>query len=158
VYLSQILLNGRNKSFPGRYFHSDHDVTFPQTFYDIRHRLRLDASAESEVDVYAFGDREFWICESKWWETRQVGPAVVTIFLELAEKLKDFEERKYFEGERPFALNMWLFAHNGVTPEAEQMLRDHHIYWSTRDDLDALIKLAGLRKLPTFDDAGERMS
>ena len=90
-------------------------------------------------------------------EIRQVGPAVVTAFLELAEELKDFEERKYFEGERPFGLKMWLFTHNGVTPEAEQMLRTHHIYRSTRDDLDVLIKLVGLRKLPTFNDAGEKI-
>lgn len=150
VYLSQILWNGQRTTFPGQYFHSDQDVTLPHRFYDIRHRLRLEAGAEQEVDVYAFGDREYWLCESKWWETQKVGIDVVSRFLELAEKVKAFEGREYFEGEHPFGLKLWLFVHNGVTPEAEALLRKHQIYWSTRTDLDALIKETGLRPLPTF--------
>jgi hypothetical protein len=157
IYLSQILWNGQRKTFPGRYFHSEKDVTFPHTFYEIRHRLRLDASAESEVDVYAFGDREYWLCESKWWETQKVGVPVVMEFLELAEKLKDFEERKYFEGERPLVIKLWLFAYNGVNQAAEALLQQYAVYWSTREDLDALIKMVGLRKLPEFSDTEDNL-
>lgn len=72
--------------------------------------------------------------------------------LDLVEKLKDFEGREYFEGERPVTLHLWLFAHNGVTPEAEALLKEHQMYWSTRSDLDALIQEVGLRPLPTLSD------
>lgn len=150
VYLSQILWNGQRKTFPGQYFHSDQDVTLPHRFYDIRHRLRLDASAESEIDVYASTGTEIWLCESKWWESKKVGPDVVNHILDLAEKLKDFEGREYFEGDRPLTMHLWLFAHNGVTQEAETLLRKHQIYWSTRCELDTLIKETGLRQLPVF--------
>ena len=151
IYLSQILWNGQRKTFPGRYFHSVDDVTLPDRFYDVLHRFRIGASANSEIDVYASTGMETWICESKWWETRRVGKTVVTQFLELLERLKDFEGREYFEGKRPVRLHPWLFAHNGVTREAEKLLRRHHIYWSTRADLDALIQLTGLRALPNYD-------
>ncbi len=148
VYLSQILWNGQRKTFPGRLFHSGEDVTLPDRFYDMRSRLRLDASAESEVDVYASAGTEIWLGESKWWETEKVGQGVVRDFLDLAERLKDFEGREYFERERPLTVHLWLFAHNGVTPKAEALLREHGIYWSARADLDALIQLTGLQKLP----------
>jgi hypothetical protein len=115
VYLSQILWNGQRKTFPGQYFHSENEVTMPNRFYDVRLRLRLDASVESEVDVYASTGTEIWLCESKWWETQKVGISVVRHFLDLAEKLKDFEGREYFEKEHPLTVHLWLFAHNGVT-------------------------------------------
>ncbi len=150
VYIAQILWNGQRRTFPARYFHTDHDIKIPDIFLDVRHRLRLDASAESEIDVYASDGREIWLCESKWWETRKVGVDVVKFMLELAEKLKDFEGREYFETERPLTLHLWLFAHNGVTPEAETLLREHHFYWSNRHDLDELIRATGLRPLPDF--------
>jgi len=148
TYLSQILWNGQRRTFSGKYFHSQTDISFPDRFYEIRHRLRLDASSGSEVDVYAFASDTIWLCESKWWETRRVGVPVVRDFLELAEKVKDFEGREHFEGERPFELCLWLFAHNGVTPDAEAMLREHGICWSDRSDLDWLIRETGLRRLP----------
>lgn len=152
VYLSQILLSGQRKTFPGQYFHSETDIPLPHQFYSTHLRMRLDASEGSEVDVYASTGTEIWICESKWWETRNVGVKEVREFLILAEKVKDFEGREYFEGERPLTLRLWLFAHNGVTPEAEKLLSQHRMYWSTREDVDALIKLTGLRKLPTFEE------
>ncbi len=150
VYLSQILWNGQRKTFPGRLFHSPQDVTFPHRFYDIRHRLRLTAAKDSEADVYASTGREIWLCESKWWEDKPVGAGVVRHLLNLVEHLKDFEGREFFESERPLKVSLWLFAHNGVTSKAKKLLEKHHIYWSTRADLDELIALTGLRKLPTF--------
>ncbi len=153
MYISQILWNGQRKTFPGKYFHSDCDVTFPDRFYDIRHRLRLGASAESEVDVYASTGTEIWFCESKWWETQKTGVAVVRRMLDMAEKLKDFEGQEYFEDDSPvITMRLWLFAHNGVTREAEALLRKHQIYWSTRADLEWLIQKTGLRRLPKFPE------
>ena len=148
VYVLQILLSGQRKTLPGRYFCSAIDITLPHQFYSVHHRMRLDASEGSEVDVYASAGTEIWICESRWWETRKVGVNEVKAFLALAEKVKDFEGREYFEGGRPLTLHLWLFAHDGVSPEAEVLLRRHNIYWSTRADLDALIRETGLRRLP----------
>ncbi len=78
----------------------------------------------------------------------KVGVRVVRKLLALLEKLKDFEGREYFDGEHPLTVHIWLFAHNGVTGQAAALLRQHGIYWSDRADLDALIQLTGLRKLP----------
>ena len=150
VYIAQILWNGQRKTFPAHYFHSEHDIKLPDMFLDVRCRMRLEASAENEIDVYASDGREIWLCESKYWETQKVGSDVVRFMLELAEKLKDYEGREYFETERPLKLHLWLFAHNGVTPQAETLLREHNIYWSERDDLDELIRITGLRPLPDF--------
>ncbi len=153
VWISQILWNGQRKTFPGRHFHTPEDVTLPDRFYDMRHRMRLAASAKNEVDVYASAGTEIWICESKWWETRKVGEDVVADFVALAEKVRDFEGREYFKPEAPVAtLRCWLFAHSGVTGDAERLLAEHGIYWSDRSDLDALIRETGLRPLPKLDD------
>ncbi len=150
VYLAQILWNGQRQTFPARYFHSAHDIKMPDRFWDMHHRMRIDASSETEIDVYASDGREIWFCESKWWENRKVGTDVVNAMLELAEKLKDFEGREHFERERPMQLYIWLFAHNGVTSEAEALLRENRMYWSDRRDLDELIRITGLRPLPDF--------
>jgi len=150
VYIAQILWNGQRKTFPAQYFHSEHDIKLPDRFLDVRHRMRLEASMENEIDVYASDGSEIWLCESKYWETRKVGADVVKVMLELAEKLKDYEGREYFETERPLTLHLWLFAHNGVTEKAEALLRKNGIYWSERSDLDELIRITGLRPLPDF--------
>ncbi|MCP4106276.1 MAG: hypothetical protein GY749_12175 [Desulfobacteraceae bacterium] len=71
--------------------------------------------------------------------------------LDMAEKLKDFEGREYFEEGSPvITVRLWLFAHNGVTKNAQDLLDRHHIYWSDRSDLDWLIQEVGLRQLPEF--------
>lgn len=150
VHIAQILWNGQRQTFPGRLFHVEHDIKIPDIFLDVRHRLRLDASKASEIDVYATDGHEIWLCESKWWENRKVGADVVNAMLELAEKLKDYEGREHFERENPLKLYMWLFAHDGVTSEAEALLRQNRIYWSNRHDLDELIRITGLRALPDF--------
>ena len=148
VYMSQILWNRQGKILPGKYFHTGQDVTFPDRFIEIRHRVRLDAASGSEADVYANAGMEVWLCESKWWETKKIGTDIVSEFLNLSEKLKDFEGREHFTGKKPVVLKLWLFAHSGVTADAEELLRTNGIYWSDRDDLDWLIKESGLRKLP----------
>ncbi|MDM8525273.1 hypothetical protein QUF80_18025 [Desulfococcaceae bacterium HSG8] len=146
VWLSQILWNGQGKTFPGRYFHSKADVTLPDRFYDMIHRLRLGASEKSEADIYASARDETWICESKWWETKKVGVNVVNDLIRLSEKVTEFEKKEYEAG-NPVPVRCWLFAHNGVTGPAEKMLRKHDIFWSDRSDLDALIRETALTRL-----------
>jgi len=45
-------------------------------------------------------------------------------------------------------IRLWLFAHDGVTKDAENLMQKHNILWSNRTDLDALLTFAKLRTLP----------
>ena len=53
------------------------------------------------LKTWTFGDKTYWICESKWWETRKVGVKHAREFLELADKVKATEGHKYFPPEGP---------------------------------------------------------
>ncbi|KPA10034.1 ATPase domain protein, prokaryote domain protein [Candidatus Magnetomorum sp. HK-1] len=147
IYMSQVLWNGQRKTFKGRYFHSDVDVTLPNGFIFIKHRVRLGASSEQEIDVYASAGFEFWVCESKYWNGKKVGSKQVKNLITLAEKVKEFEGNEYFVGEDPVKLFLWLYAHDGLTGPALKLVKQHGILWSDKNDLDALIKEVGLRKL-----------
>jgi hypothetical protein len=45
-------------------------------------------------------------------------------------------------------LRLWLFAHDGFTPEAEALMAERGVLWSDRDDLNALLAHVGLKRLP----------
>ena len=45
-------------------------------------------------------------------------------------------------------LRLWLFANDGVTENAKKMLIENNILWSTRENLDGLLKYLNLSKLP----------
>ena len=53
-------------------------------------------------------------------------------------------------------LRLWFFAHDGFTKEAEALMREKGVLWSSRQDLDNLLKFVGLRQLP--DLKGEKKS
>jgi len=148
IYMSQVLWNSKHKKLPGKYFHSkEYQIAIPSYFVYIHHRVRLGASSDREVDVYASAGDEFWICESKYWKGKKVGIKQVERLLKLADCVKDFEGRAYFEGEEPLTLRLWLYAHDGVTKSALNLMKKHDIFWSDKNDLDALLKEVGLRKL-----------
>lgn len=142
VYMIQFLWNTRKKVLPGTYFHSAEDVQMPDRFIYIAHRSRIGAGKGMEIDIYASAGLEVWIAESKWWNNRRVGRKTVERLLEQADLLR---ERK---GQDLETLRLWLFAHDGVTEGAEALMRQHHVLWSTRADLDALLALVNLRTLP----------
>jgi hypothetical protein len=142
VYMIQVLWNSQRTVLPGKYFHHSSDIQVPDRFTYIAHRSSLGIGME--VDIYAAAGEEGWLAESKWWEGRKVEPSVVERLLEQAEELN---RRKGLE-----ILRLWLFVHDGVTGKAEALLRQHNILWSTRADLDALLRLAKLRALPRFSD------
>ena len=144
VYMIQILWNSQRQLLPGQYFHSPVDIQVPDRFFYIAHRSSLRMGLGMEVDIYAAAGEQGWLAESKWWESKKVGPSVVERLLEQAQELN---RRKGLD-----ILRVWLFAHDGVTKKAEALLRQHNILWSTRSDLDALLTLAKLRTLPTFSD------
>jgi len=142
VYMIQILWNCQRKVLPGKYFHCQTDIKVPDRFTYIAHRSRLGMGLGMEVDIYAAAGIEGWLAESKWWNQKKVGISVVEQLLEQADEIN---QRKGLD-----TLRIWLFAHDGVTKKAEALMRQHQILWSNRADLDALLKLAKLRTLPTF--------
>ena len=142
VYMAQVLWNGQRKTLAGRFFHSNEDITLPWRFIYIRHRTRLGAAKEMEIDVEAAAAKEHWICESKWWHDRKVGHAEVESLLRKAEVLREAE------GEGLETMRVWFFAHDGFTEKAEDIMKKKDVLWSVRDDLDGLLESVGLRRLP----------
>lgn len=46
---------------------------------------------------------------------------------------------------------MWLFAHEGLTKEAEELAKEQGILWSNREQLDGVLQYLDLRPLPNLD-------
>ena len=142
IYMAQVLWNGQRKTLAGRFFHSNEDVTLPWRFIYIRHRTRLGAAKEMEIDVEAAAAKEHWICESKWWYGRKASHVDVESLLRKAEVLREAE------GEGLETMRVWFFAHDGFTNKAEDLMKEKGVLWSVRDDLDGLLESVGLRRLP----------
>ena len=140
--MAQVLWNGQRKTLPGRFFHSETDVTVPWRFIYIRHRTRLGTGKEMEIDVEAAAATEHWVCESKWWHGRKVGRAEVESLVRKAEAVREAE------GEGLDTLRVWFSACDGFTEEAEGLMKEKGLFWSTREDLDGLLNTVGLRQLP----------
>jgi len=147
VYMAQVLWSGQRKKLSARFFHTEEDVQVPWQFFYIRHRVRLGTAAEMEVDLYAAAGAEVWIGESKWWRGRKAGQAEVETFLHKADLVREIE------GEGLQILRVWFFSHDGFTEEAKVLMREKGVLWSTREDLDGLLKEVGLRQLPELADA-----
>ncbi len=141
VYMIQILWNSQRKMLPGAYFNSAEDIEMPDRFFYMVHRGKLGEGKDLEVDIYAAAGMDVWIAESKWWTKNKVGPDSVKRLLHQAEMVREREE-----GDP--RMRVWLFAHNGATPTAEALMRKHGVLWSTRENLDSLLKLVNLRTLP----------
>jgi hypothetical protein len=147
VFMIQVLWNNQNKTLDGKYFHQLSPIKFPQRFVYINHRSRIKAVPGMEVDIYAASGLNPWIAESKWWKT-PVDVSAVKKFIALGENVK---EKEIKDGGLN-SLTLWLFAASGVTKNAQKLLENNDILWSTKDDLNALLRLSGLRELPDIDD------
>jgi len=152
VYLIQILWNAQKKTLPGKYFHVEEDIEVPHRFFYIDQRSKLGEHEGLEVDIYAGAGKEIWIAESKWWTDRKIGVKVVRHLLAQAEEVRRREEKTLQ------TLRVWLFAYHGVSKNARALMREHGVLWSTRDDLNALLEIVNLRKLPVIerDERDER--
>ena len=137
--MAQILWSGQRKTLPGRFFHSKKDITIPWHFSYVKLRTIFQ---NMEIDVEGGAGKERWICESKWWQGRKVGQIEIQSLLRKGEAVKE-EAGKGLQ-----ILRLWFFAHDGFTKEAEALMFEKGVLWSTRDDLDDLLKLVGLRQLP----------
>jgi hypothetical protein len=149
IYLAQILWNSQNKTLPGKFFHSDEDIPVPWHFSYIRHRVRLGAGADQEIDVYAAAGAEVWIAESKWWKDRKAGMHEIELLMKKAEMVKaDI-------GDELNRLRIWIFSWSGFTGEAVVFMKENTILWSSKQSLNDLLDHIGLRRLPEiFETSG----
>lgn len=143
VFMSQVLLSSqdiRKQPIPGSFFNSSEDVKMRRPLIYVHQRVRLNAGKGQEIDVLgAIGD-EMWVCQSKWITTKKIG---VDVLKELIGQAKGVEAEYDTNG-----IHMWLFAHEGLTKEAEKLARKEGILWSDRAQLDDLLEYLNLRKLP----------
>ena len=144
VYIAQILWSGQDKTLPGKLFHSKENITLPWHFSYVKLRSRLGGGKGMEIDVEGGAGKERWICESKWWIGRKVGQAEVESLMRKGSVVKEEV------GEGLQILRLWFFAHEGFTEDAEALMREKGVLWSTRQDLDNLLKFVGLRQLPNM--------
>jgi len=141
VYMAQILLNAQRQKLPGRYFHQEDEIEVPDFTY-VRLRERLGPGAGMEIDVHGGAGVEQWVAESRWLTDRKVGEEAVKILLDKGELVRKDREADL--------VRVWFFSHEGFTDKAERLMRDKGVFWSTRADLDDLLELVGLRRLPIF--------
>ncbi len=145
VYMSQVLWNSQKKILPGRFFNCPDDVKMPDMFVYVEHRHRPGAGKDREIDVLGAAGAEQWVCQSKWTQGRSTGTGVLKKLLEQRRVLMDGEERR--------TVRLWLFAHDGLSRDAEVYARENEIFWSAREQLDGLLEFVGLRKLPDLDES-----
>ena len=140
VFMSQVLLSGQRKTFPGKCFHSSDDITMPWPFVFVEHRMRLGSGQGREIDLIASAGSEVWVCQSKWVIETKIGPEVLETLISQAETVK--------EHLNPVTIRMWLFAYNGLTNPAISFAESHEILWSSCQELNDLLHELGLRSLP----------
>ncbi|MBF0201664.1 MAG: restriction endonuclease, partial [Desulfamplus sp.] len=118
-------------------------VRIPDHFFYIWHRVKLGSGAGKEIDVYASAGPELWIVECKWYsDSRKVGLNKVKDFYDLKPVVLDHE------GEGLEDLKLWYFSFSGFTGDAIDFMNQNGIMFSDKDDLNELLDIAGLRRLP----------
>ena len=140
VHMSQVLLNAQNKTLPGKFFNSKTDIIMPWRFIYVRHRVRLESGRGKEIDIFGAAGSEKWVCQSKWITGKKIGIAVLKELKAQGEDVRDGKPHRI--------IRMWIFAHNGLTKQAEAFAKKHGILWSKRKEFDELLEFLGLRKLP----------
>lgn len=145
VFMGQVLLNSqdrRKQPLPGHFFNSPEDITMDWPLNYVNHRVRLASGQGQEIDLLGSIGGELWVCQSKWVTTRKIGLPVLRALVAQAQAV----QREY----NPNRVRIWLFAHEGLTPDAEKLAREQDILWSNRTQLDELLTYLGLRKLPAL--------
>jgi hypothetical protein len=144
VFIIQILWNNQKKTLDGKYFNFSENIKMPGRFIYIAHRSKLGAGPGKEIDVYATAGSTVWVVESKWWK-ESVGVDVVKNLMKQGDIVKEMR------GKDLKKLTLWLFASNGVTENAKKLMEENGILWSTKDNLNDLLKISDLRKLPEME-------
>ncbi|MBV7330969.1 hypothetical protein KFU94_22560 [Chloroflexi bacterium TSY] len=144
IFMGQVLLNSyQHNAFPGHFFNAPKDIPLRRPVVFVHHRVRLRSGVGQEIDVLASLGGHMWVCQSKWETTKKIGVSTLRGLLEQAEAVQ--------AQDNPRTLYKWIFAHQGLTQEAEAFARQEGVFWSDRAQLDALLVHLGLRKLPNLD-------
>jgi hypothetical protein len=141
VYMAQILLNAQRQDLPGKYFHQPQNIPVPYFTY-VRLRERLGPGDGCEMDVHGGAGAEQWVAESKWIAGRKVGIKEVNQLLDKAKMVQKDRDADL--------VRAWFFGHDGFTKEAETLMQEQGVFWSTREDLDGLLDYVKLRRLPSL--------
>ncbi|MDM8520791.1 hypothetical protein QUF64_12145 [Anaerolineales bacterium HSG6] len=140
VFMTQVLWSAQRKAVPGQFFNRPTEVEFPLRFTFVRQRMRLGGGKGQEIDVFGAAGIYIWVCQSKWWITKQVDVAELELLLAQGEAAShDFNADP---------ATLWMFAYNGLTPEAEQYAQEKGILWSNYEQFNDLLTHLGLRQLP----------
>ena len=146
VFMAQVLLNSQDKQrqpLPGHFFNSAEDIQMGWPLIYVYHRRRLQSGQGQEIDLLAAIGTEKWVCQSKWVTTQRIGISVLQELLAQAAAVQAEYEAN--------TVRLWLFAHEGLTQDAETLAKQEGILWSNREQLDGLLHYLGLRPLPTLD-------
>ena len=144
VFMIQVLWNNQNKTLNGKFFNCSYEIHMPDRFIYIDNRSRIGTGKGKEIDIYATAGRNVWIAESKW-QKNPVGTSVVKNLICQGDLVR---ERR---GDELGELTLWLFASSGVTENAKKLIEQNGILWSTKADLNALLKHSDLKELPDID-------
>jgi len=147
IYMIQILWNSQRKILPKHFFHSPNDIKVPDRFIYIDQRFRQHMGKQIEVDIYASTGTVIWLAESKWHQ-KPVGIDVVNNLLKQAEMVRERDSDIIKN------ITLWIFSYTGVTADAEKLMKQHGILWSSKNELNALLEYLGLRQLPEIELKG----
>ena len=139
VYMAQILLNAQRQNLPGKYFHQEPDIEVPYFTY-VRLRERLGPGLGCEMDIHGGAGAEQWVAESRWIVGRKISVKDVNQLLDKAEIVRKDRDAEI--------VRVWFFGHDGFTGDAETLMQEQGVFWSTREDLDGLLDYVKLRRLP----------
>ena len=143
VFMSQVLWNSQRRTLPGDLFHSGEDIEVPSRWVYIWHphppggrprhgngrgsrRRRADVDLRKQMVA---GEEK---PASKKWNR-------------CCTRGRMLKENK---GPGLEIVRLWFFAHDGFTQEAEAMMKENGVLWSGREDLNGLLSVAGLKRLP----------
>ncbi|MCP4352823.1 MAG: hypothetical protein GY795_45815 [Desulfobacterales bacterium] len=82
----------------------------------------------------------FRVCQSKWLTGRKIGKKILEELVSQADTVR--------KDMNPKVIQMWIFAHDGLTKQALAFAKKQGILWSSRKEFDALLVHLGLRPLP----------
>ena len=140
VCMSQVLLSTQNRTLPGKFFHSESDIQMPWMFHYVRHRVQLGAEDDPDIDVLGAAGSEKWVCQSKWVTGSKIGIRTLRELMSQADTVR--------KDMNPKVIQMWIFAHEGLTKEGLAYAEKHGILWSSRKEFDELLTHLRLRPLP----------
>ena len=144
VYLQLLMKSFDGRTVDGeRYFHFPGEVVLPKFYYVLPRVVKVSGSRAYQIDLEGStlveAGRLSWLVESKYWG-EPVGIGEVKWFEAACEVAKEDLEID--------VLVPWFFSRSGFTEEAAAYLKEKGYLYSDEAQLNGLLELFGLRKLP----------